>query len=212
MRTRDFIAARHLFALRSQLIVLATIALAIPLATSCRTSVNEPTGNIVLNAPVTGVVRRVLVVEGASVDKNAAIIEIGVQPEQAGASQSSNTNSDQARAVRAAQSDLASAEGEANRTSAGLRRIEPLVKRGLASQAELDKARTESQDAQQRLKLARERAKNPDVNRNQPPAIAATEEIVAVRAPAAGTVRAISIRAGQMVTIGQPLATLVSNT
>jgi multidrug resistance efflux pump len=209
MRTRNFITARHPFALGSQLMVLAAIA--IPLASGCRTSVNEPTGNIILNAPVTGVVRRVLVVEGASVDKDVAIIEIGVQPEQASASQSSNKNSDRARAVRAAESNLASAEGEANRTSAELRRIEPLVKRGLASQAELDKARAQSQDAQERLKLARERAKDPDVNRNQPPAIASTEEIVAVRAPAAGTVRGINIHAGQMVTTGQQLATLVPN-
>ena len=212
MRTRNAIAARHLFALRSQLMVLAAIALSTPLATACRTSVNQPTGNIILNAPVTGVVRRVLVVEGGSVDKDAVIIEIGVQPEQAGASQSGNTNSDQARAVRAAQTSLASAEGEANRTSAELRRIEPLVKRGLASQAELDKARAQSQDAQERLKLARERAKDPDLNRNQPPAIASTEEIVPVRAPAAGTIRAIGVHAGERVTLGQQLAMLVSST
>src|SRR5438105_90938 len=139
MPTRNFIVARHSCAVRSQLMILAAIALATPLAGGCRTSVNEPTGNIILNAPVAGVVRRVLVVEGASVDKDVAIFEIGVRSEQAGASQPNNTNSDQARAVRAAQSNLASAEGEANRTSVELRRIEPLVKRGLASQAELDR-------------------------------------------------------------------------
>lgn len=208
MRTRNLIAARYLFALRSQLMFLATIALAIPLATACRVSVNERT---ILNTPVTGVVRRVLVVEGASVDKGAVIVEIGIRPEQVGASQPSNTNSEQARAERAAQSDLASAEGEANRTSAELRRIEPLVRRGIASQAELDKARAQAQDAQERLKLAREKAKSPEVNRNQPQATASTEEIVPLRAPVAGTVQAISVQAGQTVTIGQQVATLVSS-
>jgi multidrug efflux pump subunit AcrA (membrane-fusion protein) len=193
-------------------IPLTTIALLIPFSSACRTTVTERSGNIILNAPVTGVVRRVLVNEGASVDKDTAIIEIGAAKEQPNASENANTNSDQARAARAAQSDLAAAEAEANRASAELRRIEPLVKRGLASQAELDKARAQAQDSRERLKLARERANNPDANRNQAPPLASTEEIVAVRVPAAGTVKAISVHAGQTVTIGQPLATLVSNT
>ena len=50
MCTRKAIAARHLFTLRSQLMVLAAIALSTPLATSCRTSVNERTGNSFLRA------------------------------------------------------------------------------------------------------------------------------------------------------------------
>jgi multidrug efflux pump subunit AcrA (membrane-fusion protein) len=203
--------ARPGIALRFQFALPIVIALAIPLAISCRSTVTEKSGNIILNAPVTGVVRRVLVNEGASVDKDAAIIEIGAAKEQP-ASQTANTNSDQARAARAAQNDLAAAEAEANRASAELRRIEPLVKRGLASQAELDKARAQAQDSQERLKLAREKVNNPDANRNQAPGVASTEEIVSVRVPAAGTVKAISVHAGQTVTIGQPLATLVSNT
>ena len=204
--------ARRSIALRIQFALLIVIALAIPLAIACRSTVTQKGGNRILNAPVTGVVRRVLVNEGASVDKDTAIIEIGAAKEQPNASENANRNSDQARAARAAQTDLAAAEAEANRASAELRRIEPLVKRGFASQAELDKARAQAQDSQERLKLARERANNPDANRNQAPAVAPTEEIVSVRVPAAGTVKAISVHAGQTVTIGQPLATLVSNT
>jgi len=203
--------ARRIIALRIQFALPIVIALAIPLAIACRSTVTEKSGNIILNAPVTGVVRRVLVNEGASVDKDTAIIEIGAAKEQP-ASQNANANSDQARAARAAQNDLTAAEAEANRASTELRRIEPLVKRGLASQAELDKARAQAQDSQERLKLAREKVNNPDANRNQTPAVASTEEIVSVRVPAAGTVKAISVHAGQTVTIGQPLATLVSNT
>jgi len=203
---------RPSIALRIQFALPIVIALAIPLAIACRSStVTEKSGNIILNAPVTGVVRRVLVNEGASVEKDTAIIEIGAAKEQP-ASQTANANSDQARAARAAQNDLTAAEAEANRASTELRRIEPLVKRGLASQAELDKARAQAQDSQERLKLAREKVNNPDANRNQTPAVASTEEIVSVRVPAAGTVKAISVHAGQAVTIGQPLATLVSNT
>ena len=203
--------ARRGIALRIHVTLLAVIAFGIPLSSACRTAVTERSGNIILNAPVTGVVRRVLIDEGASVDKDTSIIEIGAAKEQP-ASQTANTNSDQARAKRAAQNDLAAAEAEANRASAELRRIEPLVKRGLASQAELDKARAQVQDSQERLKLAHQRADNPDANRNQAPAIASTEEIVSVRVPAAGTVKSISVHAGQTVTIGQPLAILVSNT
>jgi|GEM_PF-6582893 len=203
--------ARPGIALRIQFALPIVIALAISLAIACRSTVTEKSGNIILNAPVTGVVRRVLVNEGASVDKDTAIIEIGATKEQP-ASQSANANSDQARAARAAQNDLSAAEAEANRASTELRRIEPLVKRGLASQAELDKARAQAQDSQERLKLARQKAKNPDANRNQAPAVASTEEIVSVRVPAAGTVKSIGVHAGQTVTIGQPLATLVSNT
>jgi len=203
--------ARRIIALRIQFALPIVIALAIPLAIACRSTVTEKSGNIILNAPVTGVVRRVLVNQGASVDKDTAIIEIGAAKEQP-ASQNANANSDQAPAARAAQNDLTAAEAEASRASTELRRIEPLVKRGLASQAELDKARAQAQDSQERLKLAREKVNNPDANRNQTPAVASTEEIVSVRVPAAGTVKAISVHAGQTVTIGQPLATLVSNT
>jgi multidrug resistance efflux pump len=177
--------------------------------------VTEQNKDIVINSPASGVVRRVLVDEGGSVEKDAAIIEIAVQPGQARASlagNAGNTNSNQALAARSAETNLASAEVEANRTATELRRIEPLVKRGLASKVELDKARAQSLDAQERLRLAREKANSAEANRNQPPSIPPSEEIVTVRAPAAGTVRAFNIRAGEQVMTGQPIATLESRT
>ncbi len=127
------------------------------------------------------------------------------------ATQARDTNADQARAVRAAQTALAAAESEASRTEGDWRRIEPLVKRGLASQAELDKARAQSQDAQERLRLAREKAKDAEARRDQTSSTPANEEIIAVRVPAAGIVQTLSVRAGQMVANGQPIATLISN-
>src|ERR1700746_2428470 len=97
--------ARPDIALRIHVTLLAVIVVGIPFSSACRTAVTERSGNIIMNAPVTGVVRRVLVNEGASVDKDTAIIEIDAAKEQP-ASQTANTNSDQARAKRAAQNAL----------------------------------------------------------------------------------------------------------
>ena len=210
MRTKIFVSARDAIGFRRSSIFLLGIALTFPLATACRTTVTENNKDVVVNAPASGVVRRLLVNEGASVEKDAAIIEIAIQPAQARASQT--TNADRATAVRAAETNLASAQEEANRTASELRRIEPLVKRGLASKAELDKARAQSLDAQQRLDLAREKARSANANRDQPPSIGPSEEIVTVRVPAAGTIRTFSIHVGEQVTTGQPLATLVLHT
>ena len=210
MRTTTLIAQRFSLKVRRLSVILAFAGSALPMATACRTSVNEQSRNVVVKAPTDGVVRRVLVGEGAAVDKDAAIIEIAVQRENAQATQAPDTNADQARAVRAAQTDLAAAEGEASRTAGDLRRIEPLVKRGLASQAELDKVRAQSQDAQGRLRLAREKVKGAEANRDQTSSTTANEEIIAVRVPAAGIVQTLSVRAGQMVATGQPVATLIS--
>jgi multidrug efflux pump subunit AcrA (membrane-fusion protein) len=212
MQTTTLNAAQYVVRFRRLVVFLTLTVFAVTLATACRTTPNEQSSTVVVNAPTDGVVRRVLVGEGATVDKDAAIIELAVQSEQPVASQPSNGKAEQTRALRAAETDLASAEGEANRTAGELRRIEPLVKRGLASQAELDKARAQSQDAQERLRLARERARKAQENRDQPPPTNANEQVIAVRVPAAGTIRALNVQAGQLVKIGQPLATLVSHT
>ena len=212
MRTTTLIAAQYVVGFRRLAVFLTMAVFAVPLATACRTAPSEQSSTVVVNAPADGVVRRLLVGEGAAVDKDAAIIELAVPTEQPVASQPSSANAEQARAQRAAETDLASAEGEANRTAGELRRIEPLVKRGLASQLELDNARAQSQDAKERLRLARERARTAEENRDQPPPATANEQVIAVRVPAAGTIRALNVQAGQIVRFGQPLATLVSHT
>jgi len=50
-----------------------------------------------------------------------------------------------------------------------------------------------------------------EASRDQTSSTAANEEIIAVRVPAAGIVQTLSVRAGQMVATGQPVATLISN-
>jgi multidrug resistance efflux pump len=207
------------FASRFKLIIssvmLALLASASSVATACRSS-QSPQADVAVNAPATGVVRSVLVGDGAAIEKDAAIIEIAVasQPagDQASSQQKDKTAQQTSAASVAARNNVVAAEGEANRTLVELQRTEPLVKRGLASQAELDKARAQSQDAQARLERARERAKSVEQQRveqqrGEPSAPGApNEEIVAVRAPIAGKIHQINVQAGQQVTAGQTLA------
>src|ERR1041384_329105 len=137
----------------SSSIALLAVAIAVLLVTGCHSS-ETPKSDIVVNAPASGVVRSILVGDGASIEKDAAIIEIAVT------SQPTSPQKDHSdKAAIAARNDVVASEAEANRTRAELQRIEPLVKRGLASQAELDKARTQDQDAQARLARARDRVK-----------------------------------------------------
>ena len=137
MPTKTIIAPSCLLMLIAALIVASM--------TACRSHEIEPGRSVVVNAPVDGIVRRVIVDSNAAVDKDAAIIEIALQPAHPVASNQHDAAASRAQ-YASAQTDLASAEGEANRIAADVRRIEPLVKRGLASQAELDKARSQSLD------------------------------------------------------------------
>ncbi len=198
------------FKLITSSIVLALLASVSSVASACRSS-QSPQGDVAVNAPATGVVRSVLVGEGAAIEKDAAIIEIAVASEpsggQAGNHQEDKKTVQQTSAARVARNDVVAAEGDANRTLVELQRIEPLVKRGLASQAELDKARAQYQDAQARLERARERVKSVEQQRGEPSGPGTpNEEIVAVRAPIAGKIHQINVQAGQLVTAGQTLA------
>ena len=206
-----------MFKSRGLLLVLISICLAIALATGCRSSREQPSSlGVAVNAPVTGVVRRVLVSDGASVDQGATLMEIEVQRSAALAPQRSDEEKEQRRAaLRAAQGDLTVAKEEASRAAEKVRRIEPLVRQGYASRADLNTARATYQDAQARLQRAYDKLQSAqtNTNRNSPsPGIAPpTEEIVLVRAPAAGTLRGVDVQTGQQVLAGQQLATVVSN-
>jgi multidrug resistance efflux pump len=201
----------------SSTIALVAFSLLGSFAAACR-STQSLQGDIAVNAPATGVVRSVLVADGASIEKDAAIIEIAVSYEQAGEQPGEQTNNQQrdkeaqrTREAIVARNDVVAAEADANRASLDLQRIEPLVKRGLASQAELDKARAQNQDAQARLQRARERAKSAEQQRNKAQtASGSNDKIISVRAPTAGKIHQISVQAGQQVTAGQTLARVLS--
>lgn len=190
-------------------VLLAMLASVSTVATACRSS-QSPQADVAVNAPATGVIRSVLVGDGAAIEKDAAIIEIAVASEQAGepaTNQLKDKTVQQTSAASVARNNVVAAEADANRTLVELQRIEPLVKRGLASQAELDKARAQNQDAQARLERARERAKSAEQQRVEPSGSGSpSEEIVAVRAPIAGKILQINVQAGQQVTAGQTLA------
>ncbi len=201
---------------RRAIFSLALIAFIANAACRSKNANDAAAGLIVVKAPATGEVRRVLVSEGAAVTEGAAIIEIAVKPDAPVAAD--DRADDQARArnqVGAAQKEIADAEAEANRAAVEVQRVEPLVRSGAAPQAQLDAARAVYQQAQERLARARDRAASaqigasiPQQNRSAPPV---QENVIAVRVPQSGTVRVLATRVGQRVAAGQTIATLSSN-
>jgi multidrug resistance efflux pump len=181
-------------------------------------------GIVVVNAPAAGVVRRVLAGEGAHVASGAPVVEIAVAVEGAGAARAQATEDPQARAARgvtASQTEVEAARAEVVRTEVEVQRLTPLVASGAATQGELDGARAQYDRAQQRFRRAQEAAQGAQsglIAARQPtfnsPGAAATaaatpaERLVAAQASSAGVVSVMSVRVGDRVTAGQPLATL----
>jgi multidrug resistance efflux pump len=212
----------------SRRVVRALPAFALLVASACG---SRPAGDsegaagiIVVNAPAAGVVRRVLAGEGAHVLEDAPVVEIAVSIEGAGAARAQATEDPQARAARgvtAAQTEIDAARAEVVRTEVEVQRLTPLVASGAATQGELDGARAQYDRAQQRFRRAQDAAqgaqsgliaaRQPAFNSQGATAtVAATpaERIVAAQASSAGTVSVMSVRVGDRVTAGQPLATL----
>ncbi|HEY8561849.1 MAG TPA: hypothetical protein VIL74_15860 [Pyrinomonadaceae bacterium] len=169
---------------------------------------NAPTGLIVVNAPVAGEVRRVLVSENIAVAEGAPIVEIAVRP-----AATNQANRDGARPnAPNRRSAVDEAQREVERTSVEISRVEQLVASKAAPQSQLDAARADFQKAQERLEQLQKRAAT-DSLPAQPVGDRASaeptdEKIVQVRVPSAGGVRVISVKRGQTVTAGQPLATV----
>jgi len=205
--------------LRRRFIIFAAMLFAA--GCHARTAGNDATaGVIVVNAPASGEVRRVLVAEGAHVAEGAAIIEIVVREDQPSTSaQAQPTEDPQARAARGvttARSEIETARSEVVRTQVEVERLTPLVASGQATQGELDGARAQYYQAQQRLQHAQDAAQSAQsgliASRQQTattaPQVIPSERIVAAVATSAGVVSVINTRAGDRVTVGQPLATL----
>ncbi|MBD0327119.1 MAG: hypothetical protein ICV68_11845 [Pyrinomonadaceae bacterium] len=182
-------------------------------------SSSDARGIIVINAPATGEVRRVLVREGVSVNKDAPLVEIAV-PVEAPNTPPSQTEDPQARAARniqASKAEVEAARAEVVRTEVEVQRLTQLVASGQATQAELDGARALYERAQQRFQKAQESARDaqsglvtarsaPQSSSNMP--ATPSEQIVTARATSAGTVTVVSAQVGERVAAGQPLATL----
>src|ERR1051325_1863660 len=176
---------------------------------------------IVINAPATGVVRRVLVAEVVHVEAGAPILEIGVLNETQVVKPSPGESAESlaVRNLKSAGTEIEAARAEVVQHEAEVNRLTPLVASGEASQAQLDGERALYERAQQRLQKAQESersaqtgllaARQPGASQPTGPAPARpAEQIVAAQTTSAGTVRVINARVGQRVTMGQALATL----
>lgn len=185
-----------------------------------KSKAGEARGVVVVNAPAAGEVRRVLVNEGAEVGAGDPVVEIVVRAEPQGGPTSPTPDplARAAQAIQSSEAEIEAARAEAVRAEVEVQRLSPLVAAGQASQGELDGARADYDRAQQRLQraqaaaqsaqgglvAARQQALNPARTAPATPA----EQTVAARATSAGTVTAVSVRPGDRVTAGQPLATL----
>ena len=191
-------------------------------AVSCsRTSDNtNDQGNVsVVNTPVTGVVKRILVAEGVRVNAGTPIFEITVQSggPLVGPKPGENAESQAVRSYKAADAEIDAARAEAVKHEAEVARLTPLVASGEASQGQLDGERGLYEQAQRRLQQAQEAkraaeggliaARQPgQVQTNNSPA--PREETVPAIATSPGIVSVIGVRVGEHVTAGQALATV----
>jgi len=205
--------------------ILALIPFLLISASACRSSSSDQgsaSSIIVVNAPASGVVRRVLVAEGVHVEAGAPIVEIAVLNETQTVTPTPGESAESVavRNLKSAGTEIEAARKEVIQHEAEVSRLTPLVASGEASQAQLDGERALYERAQQRLQKAQEMergaqsgllaARQPGAN--QPSAARAperpSEQLVAAQASSAGTVRVINARVGQRVNAGQALATL----
>lgn len=200
-------------------------AMLLPLVSSIACSRATDDGNandgnlIVVNAPATGVVKRILVAEGVRVNAGTPIVEITTQAGVTAVGQKpvESAEGQSVRNYKTADAEIEAARAEAVRHEAEVARLTPLVASGEASQGQLDGERGLYEQAQRRLQQAQEAkriaeggliaARQPgQVQGNNSPII--QETVVPAIATSAGIVSVIGVRVGERVEAGQPLATL----
>ncbi|HEY9403619.1 MAG TPA: hypothetical protein VIQ24_13225, partial [Pyrinomonadaceae bacterium] len=113
-------------------------------------------GVVIVNAPVAGEVRRVLVREGMVVGAGTPVVEIAVRTEAESVprTKAEDPVARAGRNIGAAQAGIEAARAEAVRAEVEVQRLTPLVASGDAPQAQLDGARAEYERAQRRLQEA----------------------------------------------------------
>jgi biotin carboxyl carrier protein len=189
---------------------------------ACRSSSgddNDASGIIVVSAPSAGQVRRILVPEGVKVASGAGIVEIALpMPAPAPEAPGESPQARAARTYQSANAEIDAARSEVVKHEAEVQRLTPLVAAGQASQGELDGERALYEHAEQRLQHAQTAARDaqtglvvaqqPGANRQTTAQPAPREQLVTANTTSAGTVTVISVRPGDHVTQGQPVATL----
>lgn len=185
-----------------------------------RSKGGEGRGVVVVSAPQAGVVKRVLVNEGAAVGEGDPVVEIVVQTGQQGAEKkmAEDPVARAAQVIQSSEAEIEAARAAVVRAEVEVQRLTPLVAAGQASQGELDGARADYDRAQQRLQRAQGSAQSAQgglvaarqqaQNRATAPAPTPAEQVEQARASSAGTVTVVSVKAGDRVTQGQPVATL----
>jgi multidrug efflux pump subunit AcrA (membrane-fusion protein) len=202
-----------------------TLFLSLLTATACSRTTEKGDANdsnvTVVNAPATGVVKRILVAEGVRVNAGTPIVELSVRTEGAavGSKPVENAEGQAVRNYKTADTEIEAARAEAVRHEAEVARLTPLVASGEASQGQLDGERGLYEQAQRRLQQAQEAkriaeggliaARQPgQVQGNNSSAI--QETVVPAITTSAGIVSVIGVRVGEQVKAGQALATLRS--
>lgn len=184
---------------------------------ACGSKKEATSATVVVNAPVAGRVKRVMVIEGVSVDAGTPIVEIALESIQPAAAPTTGetVESVAVRKLQAANAEVSAARAEVVKHQAEVQRLTALVPSGQESQAALDGEQALYERAQQRLQKAQEAvrvaqtellaARQPGKNPSPPPPV---EQIVTARTPTAGKVSEVNVRVGDHVTGGQSLATL----
>ncbi len=199
------------------------------LAAACQSSTsNSETDNIVVvNAPVAGKVKRIVVAEGVHVDRGAPLVEIAVESEPVSAASPKGPGAEAraAQSYQAADAEIEAARAEVVRHEAEVGRLTPLVNSGEASPGQLDGERALYEQAQRRLTQAQQAKRNAEgalLAARQPSQISDSrsqisneaknamprEQIVSAVAVSPGTVAVINVRVGETVKVGEPLATI----
>lgn len=190
------------------------------LAAACQSSTsNNDADIVVVNAPVTGQVKRIAVAEGVHVEQGAPLVEIAVESEPVKAASPAGVGAEAraAQSYQAADAEIEAARAEVVRHEAEVGRLTPLVNSGEASAGQLDGERALYEQAQRRLTQAQQAKRNAEgalLAARQPNAEARTgaptprEQIVSAVAVSPGKVAVISVRVGDLVKLGQPLATI----
>ena len=201
---------------------------ALLLVAACRSSTsNSDADNIVVvNAPVAGKVKRVVVAEGVHVDQGTPLVEIVVESEPVGAASPKGPGAETraAQSYQSADAEIEAARAEVVRHEAEVGRLTPLVNSGEASPGQLDGERALYEQAQRRLTHAQQAKRNAEgalLAARQPnaevrdqtsevgtKAPTPREQIVSAVAVSTGTVAVINVRVGEVVKVGQPLATI----
>jgi multidrug efflux pump subunit AcrA (membrane-fusion protein) len=172
-------------------------------------------GIIVINSPASGEVRRILVSEGSAVSAGTPIIEIAVQEESQTPQPEEDAGIRARNSYRAAQSQVTSAQADAERAAVEVQRVRGLVSGGNAPQSQLDAAQAEYQRAQVRLQAAQSSVQSAQTGiviqegkTDSPNPAVVPEKIVRATSTSAGILRVLNAKPGQHVSVGQPIATV----